>query len=106
ARPGPGEAMAAGDVVNTAARLQGAAPVNGLLVGEATHRATRAAIEYGEAEPAAAKGKAEPVDVWEPLQARARFGVDVDQPDTAPLVGRGRELEVLRDSLECVRCVR
>jgi class 3 adenylate cyclase len=41
ARPGQGEGMAAGDVVNTAARLQAAAPVNGVLVGERTFRATR-----------------------------------------------------------------
>src|SRR5258708_11135573 len=40
ARPGEGEGMAAGDVVNTAPRLQSAAPVNGVLVGETTHRAT------------------------------------------------------------------
>ena len=39
ARPGQGEGMAAGDVVNTAARLQAAAPVNGVLVGERTFRA-------------------------------------------------------------------
>ena len=38
--------MAAGDVVNTAARLQAAAPVNGVLVGETTYRATRDVIEY------------------------------------------------------------
>src|SRR4051794_28845626 len=41
ARPGEGEGMAAGDVVNTAARLQSAAPVNGIFVGESTYRATR-----------------------------------------------------------------
>ena len=41
ARPDAGEGMASGDVVNTAARLQSAAPVNGILVDEATHRATR-----------------------------------------------------------------
>ena len=41
-----GEAMVAGDVVNTAARLQTAAPVNGVLVGETTYRATAHAIEY------------------------------------------------------------
>src|ERR687887_1182231 len=40
ARPSEGEGMAAGDVVNTAARLQTAAPVNGVLVGEQTWRAT------------------------------------------------------------------
>src|SRR5438477_12760916 len=70
-----GEPMAAGDVVNTAARLQSAAPVNGILVGEKTHEATKQAIDFAEAEPVAAKGKAEPVAVWEALQARARFGV-------------------------------
>ena len=36
ARPEMGEGMASGDVVNTAARLQNAAPVNGILVDEAT----------------------------------------------------------------------
>src|SRR5919206_251960 len=40
ARPAEGEAMVAGDVVNTAARMQAAAPVNGVLVGEAAYRAT------------------------------------------------------------------
>ena len=42
ARPSEGEGMAAGDVVNTAARLQTGAPVNGILVGEQTYRATAA----------------------------------------------------------------
>src|SRR5207248_2940878 len=44
------EGMASGDVVNTAARLQTAAPVNGILVGEATYRATSHAIEYRQAD--------------------------------------------------------
>jgi class 3 adenylate cyclase len=69
ARPLEGEGMASGDVVNTAARLQTSAPVNGILVGEATFRATRGTIEYREAEPVEAKGKAEPVPVWEALVA-------------------------------------
>ena len=54
ARPGHGEGMAAGDVVNTAARLQAAAPVNGILVGERTFRATQTVIDYRAAEPVAA----------------------------------------------------
>jgi class 3 adenylate cyclase len=49
ARPESGEGMAAGDVVNTAARMQTAAPTNGIVVGEATYRATRGAIDYREA---------------------------------------------------------
>ena len=70
AKPGEGDAMVAGDVVNTAARLQGAAPVNGILVGEGTYRATRQTIDYREAPPVEAKGKSEPVKVWEAV-ARA-----------------------------------
>src|ERR671918_1620614 len=77
ARPSEGEGMASGDVVNTAARLQSAAPVDGILVGEQTYRATERAIEYREHEPVQAKGKANPVAVWEAVQARARFGVDL-----------------------------
>ena len=49
ARPTEGEGMASGDVVNTAARLQSAAPVNGILVDETTYRATQQPIEYGAA---------------------------------------------------------
>jgi class 3 adenylate cyclase len=51
ARPEAGEGMAAGDVVNTAARLQTAAPTNGILVGETTYRATAQAIDYRDAVP-------------------------------------------------------
>ena len=94
ARPESGEGMVAGDVVNTAARLQSAAPPNGILVGEQTYRATDRAIEYREHDPVQAKGKAAPVVAWEAVQARSRFGVDVASYDT-PLVGRGQELELL-----------
>src|ERR687895_2037460 len=55
ARPESGEGMAAGDVVNTCARLQAAAPVDGILVDEPTYRATARAINYGEHEPVLAK---------------------------------------------------
>jgi class 3 adenylate cyclase len=103
ARPAEGEGMAAGDVVNTAARLQAAAPVNGVLVGETTYRATRDAIEYVERDPVQAKGKAEPVPVWEAVEARSRFGSDVEQRTLLPLVGRRRELETLLGALERAR---
>ncbi|MGQ0668300.1 MAG: AAA family ATPase [Actinomycetota bacterium] len=103
ARPEAGEGMASGDVINTAARLQAAAPMNGILASEATYRATRHVIEYREREPVQAKGKAEPISVWEALQARARFGVDVVQEVHAPLVGREREIALLRQTLARVR---
>ena len=64
ARPALGESMVAGDVVNTASRLQTAAPVNGIVVGEETYRETRDAIEYEPTEPVVAKGKEHPVKAW------------------------------------------
>jgi class 3 adenylate cyclase/predicted ATPase len=106
ARPGHGEGMAAGDVVNTAARLQAGAPVNGILAGERTFRATRAAIEYRPAGPVAAKGKRDPVQAWEVVAARTRLGVDVAHEAKTVLVGRDRELGVLRDVLARVRAER
>ncbi|HST18029.1 MAG TPA: AAA family ATPase [Gaiellaceae bacterium] len=100
ARTAEGEALVAGDVVNTASRMQSAAPVNGVLVGEATHRATDRIIEYADAPAVDAKGKAEPVRVWEALRPRARLGVDVAQHGDAALVGRDVELRLLRDAWE------
>ena len=99
ARPDAGETMATGDVVNTAARLQSAAPTNGVLVDERTYVATNETVEYREAEPVEAKGKARHVSVWEaasaaPLQERAH---------TTPLIGREGELAQLREALDRVR---
>jgi class 3 adenylate cyclase/tetratricopeptide (TPR) repeat protein len=101
ARPEVGEGMASGDVVNTAARLQAAAPTGSVLVDETTYRATERAIEYGDVPPIEAKGKTEPVPVWEALQARARVGVE--RAGGAELVGRDHELALLRETLTRVK---
>jgi len=106
ARPESGEGMAAGDVVNTAARLQGVAPVDGILVDESTYRATARAIEYREHSAVVVKGKVQPVQVREAVSARARFGVDVRQVGQAPLVGRVREIELLSGALARARSER
>ena len=74
ARPALGESMVAGDVVNTAARLQAAAPVNGVVVGEETYRETRDAIEYEPTEPVVAKGKEHPVQAWVAVEPRDEGG--------------------------------
>ena len=103
ARPERGEAMAAGDVVNTAARLQSAAATDGILVDETTYRATGRAIEYAAAPPVEAKGKSEPVTVWQALHARARFGVDVRQITATRLFGREREQALLAETLARVK---
>ncbi len=80
-----------------------AAPINGVLVDETTYRATRAAVDYDDAEAVEAKGKAEPVAVWEARTAHSRFGVDVAHEARAGLVGRERELGVIRDAFERAR---
>jgi class 3 adenylate cyclase/tetratricopeptide (TPR) repeat protein len=99
-----GEPLATGDVVNTAARLQTAAPTGGVLVGESTHRSTRSAIDYSEHEPVTAKGKTEPVRVW--LAGQARSHVTLERPHGAALVGRERELALLQDALARARAER
>ncbi|MGZ5350032.1 MAG: ATP-binding protein [Actinomycetota bacterium] len=94
AGPQVGESVA-GDVVNTASRLQAVAPVNGTVVGEATYRATRHLIRYEALEPVTVKGKGEPLPIWRPLEAFARTGIDPRGPAT-PFVGRADELAQLR----------
>ena len=106
ARADAGEGLVAGDVINTAARLQTAAPVNGILVGEKTYRATEGPIEYRERGSVAAKGKQEPICVWEAVSARSLFGVDVDLKPSTRLVGRRRELDLLVDALGRARAER
>jgi class 3 adenylate cyclase/tetratricopeptide (TPR) repeat protein len=103
ASPAGGEGMASGDVVNTAARLQSAAPVNGALVDETTYRATRHIVDYADSAAVEAKGKSEPVSVWQAVQVRARPGVDVAHEARSDLVGREEELGVLRDALRRAR---
>jgi class 3 adenylate cyclase len=103
AQPSQGEGMASGDVVNTAARLQTAAPIDGVLVDEVTFRATDRAITYRQVKPVTAKGKAEPVAVWQALAPRASLGVDVAQAPHTALVGREREVELLRAALARAR---
>ncbi len=94
ARPEQGEGFVTGDVVNTASRIQGVAPVGGVAVGAGTHHVTERVFEWQQLDQVALKGKAEPVILWQPLRARARFGTDVIRGLATPLVGR--ELEVLQ----------
>jgi class 3 adenylate cyclase len=99
ARPALGEAMVTGDVVNTAARLQSAAPVGAVLVGEETYRATREAILFAPAEPVQAKGKEEPVPAWVALQETRKPG---ERVVAGPLIGRDPELDMLLGTWERV----
>ena len=90
ARPETGVAMVAGDVVNTAARLQSNAPVDSVLVGQETYSSTRTVIEYREVEAITAKGKVDPVPAWIAVAPLVAAGERVFSQ--VPIVGRGEEL--------------
>ena len=98
ARPAEGEGMVAGDVVNTAARLQQHAPVGGIVVGEGTYRATQALFEYEPLEPVTAKGKSQTLSLWHAVAPRRRFGVDVEPILQTPLIGRDDDLALLQST--------
>ena len=94
ADPATGEGMTSGDVVNTAARLQAAAPPDGVLVDERTYRQTRAAVVYRASEPVSAKGKRDLVPTWRAVEPRTRIQ-DRGGGDQVALVARAEELERL-----------
>jgi class 3 adenylate cyclase/tetratricopeptide (TPR) repeat protein len=93
-----GEALALGDAVNVASRLQTAAPAGRLVVGQETYRATRRVIRYEDLDPIVAKGKREPIDAW---LAVGPMAAPAERPVTAaPLVGRDREMSLLESIWE------
>jgi class 3 adenylate cyclase/tetratricopeptide (TPR) repeat protein len=101
---GPDEARdytAMGDTTNTAARLMSAAPTGSIYIGEETFLATQRSVEAYAVEPVRAKGKAEPVSVWEVTGISA---VPTERPiGSAPLIGRDRELSELVRAWDRVR---
>jgi len=100
AHPERGEGIVTGDVVNTAARIEGAAPVGAVAVGEQTYRATSRVFDYEPLPPVSVKGKSEPVSLWRANAARSRFGTDVTRRYTTPLVGRELEKPLLIGTFE------
>ena len=92
------QGMVAGDLVNTASRLQSVASVGTVLVGEATQRAASRAIVFEEAGEQTLKGKAAPVPAWRALRVVAEVG-GRNRSETleAPFVGREDELRLLKD---------
>jgi class 3 adenylate cyclase/tetratricopeptide (TPR) repeat protein len=93
-----GQGMVAGDLVNTASRIQSAAQPGSVFVGDVTRRATEAAIVYEDAGVFELKGKAEPVSLWRALRvvAGARGGLKSAGLE-APFVGRDRELRTVKE---------
>ena len=92
------QGMVAGDLVNTAARLQSVALPGTVLVGEATHRAASSAIAFEAVGEQSLKGKVAPVPAWRAMRVVAERG-GRGRSDTleAPFVGRDDELRLLKD---------
>ncbi len=93
-----GQGMVAGDLVNTASRIQSIAEPGTVLVGESTKRAAEASIAYDDAGSHELKGKAEPVPLWRALRVVA--GARGSMRSTgleAPFVGRDRELRLVKE---------
>ena len=94
------QGMVAGDLVNTAARLQSAAAPGAVLVGEATQRSAAGAIAFEPAGEQALKGKAAPVEAWRAIRVVAeRRGRGRSETLEAPFVGRDEELRQLKDAI-------
>ncbi len=100
ARPERGEGLVAGDVVNTASRLQGAAPVGGVLAGPGTYAATRRVFDYQALAPVVLRGKAEPVAVFQALAPRARLGTELTRSLATPMVGRQIDLGIVTGAFQ------
>jgi len=86
----PEEGYATGDILNTAARLQGVASPGGIAVGDPTYRLTAAEFEWEDLGEVPLKGKAQPVRVWRPIHE-----VSTDEApatiEATPFLGRERE---------------
>src|SRR5438552_11380802 len=96
--PSTGQRLVTGDTVNTAARLEQAAPTNEVLLGHPTYRLVRDAVEVEPVEPLELKGKAERVPAYRLISVEETDIVERDHG--RPLVGRTRELEILTRELE------
>ena len=94
------QGMLAGDLVNTAARLQSVAAPGTVLVGESTMRSSSAAVAFEPAGEQSLKGKSAPIPAWRALRVIAERGgrarSDALEP---PFVGRDAELTLLKDLL-------
>ena len=93
-----GQGFVAGDLVNTASRVQSTAEPGTVLVGESTRRASEAAVVYEDAGAFELKGKSEPVPLWRALRVAALVGGRRRSEGLEPpFVGRDRELRLVKD---------
>ena len=92
------EGMVAGDLVNTASRIQSAAEPGSVYVGESTRRASERSVAYESAGEHVLKGKAEALPLWRALRVVSGVGGQLrSQGLEAPFVGRDRELRRMKE---------
>jgi predicted ATPase/class 3 adenylate cyclase len=93
-----GEGMVAGDLVNTASRVQALAPPGGVLVGAGTQRATEQAVVYESAGSYELKGKTGLVPLWRAMRVvSGGRGALKSEGLEPPFAGRDRELRLLKE---------
>jgi class 3 adenylate cyclase/tetratricopeptide (TPR) repeat protein len=93
-----GQGMVAGDLVNTASRVQSVAEPGSVFVGEATRRASERAIVYAEAGSFELKGKEGETALWRAVRVVSGVGGSLKSEGLeAPFVGRDRELRQIKD---------
>jgi class 3 adenylate cyclase/tetratricopeptide (TPR) repeat protein len=93
-----GQGMVAGDLVNTAARIQAESEPGAVLVGEATRRATEQTVAYQDAGSHELKGKEGLVPLWRALRVvSGARGSLKSQGLEPPFVGRDRELRQIKE---------
>jgi predicted ATPase len=93
-----GQGMVAGDLVNTASRMQAMAEPGSVYVGEATRRATEQIVAYEHAGSHEVRGKSGLVPLWRALRIVSGVrGSLKSEGLEAPFVGRDRELRLLKD---------
>ncbi|WP_346434200.1 ATP-binding protein [Phytohabitans maris] len=93
-----GQAIVAGDVVNTASRMQAVAPPGGVLVCGTTYALTRSAVRYAARPAVTLRGRSAPTEVWL-AEAPLRAARADRAPDATPMIGREHELRLLDNAL-------
>ena len=99
------EAAVVGETPNLAARLQGVAAPDQVVVASATKRLLRSSFDYEDLGEHALKGIDAPVRAWRAVRERDVHGRDDGLHDGggAPLIGRQEELGLLLRSWETAR---
>jgi len=96
----PEQGYVVGDLVNTASRLQSIAEPDTVVVGDATYRMLRDAIQFEPLGEHPLKGKATPISIWRAVRVKTHRAQDMYRSGwEPPFIGRKEELHLLKDAL-------